>query len=907
MVKKLQLLSACLFSFLSVQWANAQLQTVQRQVVNNTSQHKPFEVSSRSATNPKSCTGDTSFFPSYGTTGYRFVTVRSGSSLGQFFGAPQDITVSGFRFFAMANAVSPARPVNIRLICNLYKAGADSLPTGTPLASDTVTVDTVMGSNIFLSQIQFDAVFKKPVTVNYPYIIAVESDSTAVTASLITNDWTRGDGKKKNIGSGSVSGKWYRNMQLNISGATFDADMQLYPFVKYNFGTDFTINSNCFSTLDTIRFTNQRKNNVSGQVYYNYYEYYNLGQFSHRWSYDGSFGSTNSIDGKFKPASRKNFDVRLISTVFSYRSGQCVDTTIKTVYFRPASPTLKKGSNACKGDTVTMEVSSDAGVDVKWYKDISSAAFHTGTTLELKNVQTTDSFYVRAENGPCVTPFIKVKMTVNDYPNKPAVKNDSICQDASANLQANSNLGNIEWFYTAKDPIPFFTGTLLKTNALFSDTAFFVRANNKGCLNKGGMAEVKALVNNNFAPVKPEVVTDTFTCFRPVQAMTISAKGADTIRWFDQATGGKVISRGADFTFTPKGRGTEHYYVEVFNGQCASTREHVTVNIYDYSAVSGLKNMAVCAGDSVSLNAKVAYGTVLWFDKLNNTIPDHVGLNHVYYKETATHWVYYQAEDSGCKAPNKDSIKITVNTPPVPTTVKNDAVCTKGNGLFQVNIPTGNVWWYYEDTSSVSFFKGNSINTGAMYSNMTYYYATEQNGCFSARKPLTITLKPRPTAGFTWQLRWQNILQCTPIASSGLSFVWQWGDGQSSTGLPGNHKYADKGNYTVRMIVTSNANGCKDTADIPVVIDHTGNDKLQVQPLSLFPNPITAGQQLYLGLASNEAGIYTFYDVNMREIVRGNFTGNKLTIPGDLTDGNYIISIQTVNGTYSAYIGIYTR
>lgn len=883
---------------------DAQLQSEKRIVIGNSVQHNPFQVGSRSATNPKACTGDTSYFPSYGTTGYRFVTVRNGSSLGQFFGANQDITVSGFRFHAMANATSPARPVFIRMRCNLYKAGADSLPTGSPLASDTVTIDTVMGTNIYLNQIQFDAVFKKPVTVNYPYIIAVECDSTTVSASLITNDWTKGDGKKKNIGCGSVSGKWYRNLQLNISGVQFDADMQLYPFVKYKFGTDFSISNNCFSTLDTIRFTNLKKNNVSGQVYYNYYEYYNLAQFCHRWSYDGSFGSTYTVDGKFKPASKKNFEVRLISTIYSYRSGQCVDTTIKTVYFRPSTPSLKKGSNACKGDTVTMEVSTDAGVELKWYRDLSSASFHSGTSLVLNNVQNTDSFYVRAENGTCLSPFVKVKMTVNEYPAKPVVKNDSICQGAAANLQASTNLGNVEWFYNAGSPAPFFNGTLLKTDKLFKDTSFFVRSNNKGCINKGGFVEVKALVNNNFAPAKPVVVTDTFTCYRPVKTMTLTASGNDTLRWFDQATGGNVIARGTDFTFNPKGRGEEHYYVEVFNGQCASTREHITVKVYDYSAVSGVAPKSACAGDSVSFDAKVAYGTIHWYDKKTDVTPEYTGTKPVYRNLTGNKWIYFQSDDNGCMAPDRDSVFITVNAPPVPSGIKNDPVCTKGIGLFQVNASGGNVWWYYEDTSSVSFFKGNSIQTNPMYSNMTYYYATEKNGCYSARKPLTITLKPRPTAGFTWQLRWQNILQCTPISTAGLSFEWHWGDGKTSTGLPGNHQYSGKGNYTVRMIATSTANGCKDTADIPVIIDHTGTGSIKLHQLGVFPNPVTAGSLLNLKLPSAESSVIEIFDGNMRLLHSAQVENNQVLIPHGLSNGLYLVNVRTSTVTYSAYLGI---
>ena len=61
------------------------------------------EVSKRNSSNPTQCDGDTSMFPSYGSTAYNTVTVRKGSALGQFYDAPQDMTISGFRFFALAS------------------------------------------------------------------------------------------------------------------------------------------------------------------------------------------------------------------------------------------------------------------------------------------------------------------------------------------------------------------------------------------------------------------------------------------------------------------------------------------------------------------------------------------------------------------------------------------------------------------------------------------------------------------------------------------------------------------------------------------------------------------------------------------------------------------------------------
>ena len=78
----------------------AQLESPNIPIINDIPEliNPQLSVNKRSASKPTACTGDTSTFPSYGSTAYNTVSLRKGSALGQFFGTPQEITVSGFRF-----------------------------------------------------------------------------------------------------------------------------------------------------------------------------------------------------------------------------------------------------------------------------------------------------------------------------------------------------------------------------------------------------------------------------------------------------------------------------------------------------------------------------------------------------------------------------------------------------------------------------------------------------------------------------------------------------------------------------------------------------------------------------------------------------------------------------------------
>jgi len=74
---------------------SAQLQSVEGiRIRSGQAENKPFDIGRRSALKPTACKTDTSYFVQYGNKGYRFVTLRSGSSLGQFYGAPQELTIS---------------------------------------------------------------------------------------------------------------------------------------------------------------------------------------------------------------------------------------------------------------------------------------------------------------------------------------------------------------------------------------------------------------------------------------------------------------------------------------------------------------------------------------------------------------------------------------------------------------------------------------------------------------------------------------------------------------------------------------------------------------------------------------------------------------------------------------------
>jgi len=862
------------------------------------------EMKLRSAAKPTACKTDTVEYTLYKATALNSISVRKGSSLGQFFGAPQTLTVHGFRFFGWALSGTAASKYTIRVICNLYKAGTDSLPTGSPLASDTITIDTTFGGGR-LTVLQKDVFFKKSVTLNYGYIIAVECDSVTTGAGIVANSWSAKNGKRENLLCGSVSGKWYRGLNLNIGGVALDADMNYYPFVSYNLGADFTINNSCYPISDTVRFTNLSNKSVAGSRIYDYYTYSNLERFVHYWnSGDGTF-DVNSVHHKKKYAVKGNYNVRLITRHIPWSAPICADTTFKTIYFKPAVPTLSGNFDACFGDSVKIGAKSDAGVKIQWFRNpADTTPFFTGDVYTARNLQTNDTFYVMANNNGCNSALTRGVIRMNLYPDDPIVRNDSICSGSVANLSASSNRGVVEWYQDAAGGSPFSTGNVFTTGVLSRDTSFFVRINNLGCLNKGGRFSVSAFVGSQFAPKPPLASSDTSVCIRPSATVTLKAKaqGPYSVRWFSQPSGGSVLKSDTLFSFKPATRGTYYYYVDAFNGICPSSRLSIAVHAGDYPDVQKIMGDTVCLGDSLKPSVQLAFGNADWFagDTTSTVLFSGASYPHLR-SQTGNAFYYVSVSSDGCIAPNRTKVPVRVAQAPVISGLTPPVICSKGTALLQGSVPYGTINWYDDILSTQPIASGSSYRTPILLGGFTYYAESVAEGCVSSRIPVTVKVNPRPAAGFTWQLQWQRRVICTPISTNGVTSFWDFGDGSTLTANVGTHIYASNGVYTVRLVQTLVATGCKDTADIQVVADHTGVRELKRDEIAIYPNPVSSGSLLSIGLPEGIQVLrFECMDINGKSLWNAAGSGNTFRLPMQMTPGLYICRIQTLQGTFHA-------
>ncbi len=874
------------------------------------------KITSRSASNPKSCDVDTSYFPdqstsvSGGASQYKSITISKGRGVGQFFGAPSQITVSGFRFLGYFLYDTLTGVTSTTVNCNIYRAGPDSLKTGGPLASVDFKLDTV-GGTLTMAKIQHDIAFSSPVVCDFPYVITVESDSMNSNPNIISNAWQSADGEGRNLASAQVSGIWYRCLDLNVAGTTFNAHMQLYPFVKYKFGTDFTSNMDCFVAKDTLRFTNSFKSNLLGSIYYNQYQYYEeigmgFQDNCHEWLIDGNVSYKNQTDAKFKSATKKNISVELRSKLVPYKSDFCLDTTVKVISFNPANPSLTKTPNGCIGDSLRISVTGDAGSTFNWYKNITDTKpFFVGKNYTIANVTKSDTFVVQAVNGNCSSGYLSVVSRASAYPTKLTFVNDSICSGAVANLVSTSDNGAVEWYNAKTGGTKLYVGTTYVTNALTADTAFYITANNFGCIYKGARLRPRVLVGKTFAPALPKNVKDTTICLGTSASIVLRATPATSTscRWFNDAVTNTVLATGNAYTASVNARGTQTYFVESWNGNCGSGRLAVNIIAEKAPATFTKAGAIVCLGDSASVFALATYGNVQWYTSKTTASVSSNKRYTSYGLPAGNKTMYFKTVDNTCVNTAWDSVTVTVNAAPAVTSVTNDAVCYKGIGQITIQVPSGKVNWYTSDIATSVYATGTSVSLGKMYGNTTLYYSTQSGTCNGPRIPVTVKALPRPTAGFYYSITPGLTLNCDPIKTTGMTYAWNWGDTKTSTGLPATHQYATTGNYDVTLVTTSTTNVCTDTVVIPLFVNSVASVKTINNPMvSIYPNPAIGGNILNIkGIMISELH---WFDVSGREVAVEKVNNNMTIVPSKLSTGVYFIKGGNAKSSFSGSINI---
>lgn len=140
--------------------------------------------------------------------------------------------------------------------------------------------------------------------------------------------------------------------------------------------------------------------------------------------------------------------------------------------------------------------------------------------------------------------------------------------------------------------------------------------------------------------------------------------------------------------------------------------------------------------------------------------------------------------------------------------------------------------------------------------------------------------RPLPNAGFTYQEN-SNHIVFSNLSEEADSYLWEFGDGASSTETNPTHSYTETGNYTVKLIATRHC--MSDTTTNQITVTHSGED-VGIETTD-NPHPDISYTETHVTVSGNYP--FEILDIGGRTLAQGRDTIHI----GDLPKGLYIVRI----------------
>lgn len=659
------------------------------------------------ATAQTNCGVDTINYTYYKTTQFRGVSLNassSGNSFAQWYPAPQAITVEGFDFYAWQSAGTNA---SVTLTCNIFRAGIDSLPTGAPLRSVTVNVDSTFGSGQLTTLIK-RAIFSSPITLTVPYVLTVEN-STATNVSVLANDYAAANGQQEWLSSVRIGANYLRGYSINVGGISFDADFIFRPHVKYTLTSDFTF-AGCNSGGNTITFTNKSSDILSSR-FYNRYAFYSIEQFCYLWNYGDTTGSSYSINGMHSYANRVDHEVSLRDTLYGWFVG-CGNTKTKTVYATPNAPNVNNTGPVCSGDSVRLYLDTIPGATYIWGGPKGFLTNSPDTVFANSDTSLNGKYAAVAFKNGCPSAASGTIMVINQTPQTPIATNDgSKCVGDTSVFTASSGTPSV--FFNWEGPNGF-----MSTSNTFSfegvDTTL--------------RGSYRVFVDDGICKSAADTV-DLYV-YPPPQAPMVGAQNTtvcerDSLILIGNSVPGAVFSwegpngfKSADTNPVITNANAIHagqYKAYVIIGSCSSTADSVAVGINPSpTATVTVANNTFCDGDSALVDGGTTAGlTYQW--QQNSADIANATTSTVYAKTTGD----YRLVVTNTFMCSDTSAAVPIVVKPLPTINQHPATQLVRNGwdaTFSIVSPDAGATYQWQEDKGAGFA---NLNNTAPYAGAT--------------------------------------------------------------------------------------------------------------------------------------------------------------------------------------------
>lgn len=589
--------------------------------------------------------------------------------------------------------------------------------------------------------------------------------------------------------------------------------------------------------------------------------------------------SNNSITGTWSPAVVSN----TTSGSYTFTPAALTCAVPVTVSINVATYTLSPATDTiCVGGSTTLNLSPATGYTpgaISW-----ESSSNGGTTWDPITGANTVNYTV--SGIPSLRRY-RTKITQNSlvcYSNVAAVDvrnmqitntvNAERCGPGTVTLTATGNGTQINWFATATSTTPLSSGTSFTTPALTSSATYYVNTTRNGC--ESPRVAVTATINE-----QPQINLGHDTLICPGTSLTLNSVTAT-------AGVSRIWNTGATTqTITVNTAGT--YSVQVSTPKCTA-RDTIIVGIAPLPTSNLTDTVWICNGTNAVLNAGNTGATFLW-NTGQTTQNLSVGTGGQY-RVTVTNNHHCSISDTSF---------VVVNPVPVVNLGTDTTICPNMPHTLDAGNAGSNYAWNTGANSQTL-----SINQGGTYS----VTVTNQYNCSKADTILVTIYNGTRVDGFSFIPRFDieaGRIDFTPINPQNVdNYLWDFGDGNTSTLQFPSHVYAASGNYPVRLLV-SNTCGSMDTI-LTINVDRYLGVANVVNNLNIKVYPVPAQESVTIESGDPTISIHSlsiFNTIGQEVISRKKVNALKSNIDiSNIPSGDYFIRIETNKGVNTRKINI---
>ena len=305
-----------------------------------------------------------------------------------------------------------------------------------------------------------------------------------------------------------------------------------------------------------------------------------------------------------------------------------------------------------------------------------------------------------------------------------------------------------------------------------------------------------------------------------------NTNGTTTYAW-DFGDGGTATIANPTHTYTAAG--TYNVELTVTNGVCSHTSPVSVITIIDPPTSSfTFTNDNQCAGTVIAFtntSTNTIGATTYTWDFGDGGTSTTANPTHTYTAAGIYTVTLVVANSVNCKITSLPSTVTVTSSPAATFTFTNNNQCA-GTTLAFTNTSSGTTgastyeWDFGDGGTSTVANPTHAYTSGGTYN----VILTVRNGgtCANISTPVAITVKPTPVSTFTF-----NSASCTSMSvtftntstTTGATgtYLWDFGDSNTSTLENPVHVYATAGTYNVTLTITNVASGCSHTSAISTI------------------------------------------------------------------------------------------